>query len=78
MSRKTNEELRCMSIHDLEKYVESHPAEARRISKILATLSAKMFRVSIKYNVSGNLKPMEERGIIKKSYLFVIRRTIYK
>lgn len=68
MARKTNEELRMMSINDLEEYAESHPAEAGRISKILATSSAKMFRVSIKYNVSGNLRPMEEIGAIQPAY----------
>lgn len=68
MARKTNEELRLMSVQELEEYGQSHPAEAGRISKILATSSAKMFKVSIKYNVTGNLKPMEEIGAIQPAY----------
>ena len=68
MARKTNEELRLMSVQELEYYGETHPAEAARISRILAKSSTQMFKVSLKYAVTGNLQPMVEIGAIQPSY----------
>lgn len=65
MARISNEELGLMSINELEKYAQEHPAEAGRISRILAKSSAKLFKVSIKYNVSGNLEGLVQIGLIE-------------
>ncbi|GEM_PF-5907401 len=68
MARLSNDELRIMSIGELERYAIEHPAEAGRIGRILANSSAKLFKVSIKYSVSGNLKGFEEIGAIQPVY----------
>lgn len=65
MARMSNEEMHTMTIKELELYAESHPAEAGRISRILAASSARTFKVSMKYAVTGNVKPLVTLGVIE-------------
>lgn len=53
-----------MSVDELECYDQEHSCESGRISKILAKSSAKMFKVSTNYDVSGNLAGLVQIGII--------------
>lgn len=53
MARKTNKEIRQMSIIEAENYAKLHPAESGRISKELAKASAKCAGIQIHYTASG-------------------------
>lgn len=53
MARRSNLELRSMSVIDLEKYAEEHPKEGMRVASVLGESSAKIVYGVIKRKVSN-------------------------
>lgn len=57
MARKTNAEIRKMSIDEAEQYAYNHPAESGRIAKEFAKSSAKCAKVQIQYTAQQVFTP---------------------
>lgn len=57
MARKTNAEIRQMSIEQAEQYALDHPAESGRIAREFAKSSAKCAKVQIHYTAHQVFTP---------------------
>ena len=57
MARKTNAEIRKMSIDEAEQYAYAHPAESGRIAKQLGKASVKCAKIQVQYTTHQVFTP---------------------